>query len=336
MRETGAGPLRLVIDTDTGSDDAVALLLAAAEPGVRIEAVTVVAGNVPRDQGVRNALYTLQLAGRPDVPVHPGCDAPLAGTPHTARHVHGADGMGDLGLPPPATRARDEHAVDVLLDRSAAAPGELTLVTLGPVTNLARALDRDPGVLSRFRRVYLMAGAADGIGNVAPAAEYNVWADPEAMHAVLAARPGNLTFVGWDVSRRHAVLDAADQARLLAIGTPYAAFIHGINRCVGDWARTTTGLAGYDLPDPLAMAVALRPSLATDVGDAHLAVSLHEPTRGMVLVDRRFRPRVPNARVVRAVDGARFRQLLFDLAARGTTAGVALPPSLRGLTGASS
>ncbi|SPL91749.1 Inosine-uridine preferring nucleoside hydrolase [[Actinomadura] parvosata subsp. kistnae] len=201
----------LLIDTDTGSDDAVALLLAVKDGDVR--AVTTVAGNVPLETATRNALITLDLAGHAAVPVHPGCDRPLTRPPSTAQHVHGLDGMGDTGLPDPARGPADGHAVDVLLSLPRRHPGELTLVTLGPLTNLAAALLRDRELLTRFRHVYCMAGAADLHGNVTPTAEFNVWADPEAARVVLrAATPGQVTWIGWDVSRRYAVMTPTTSA----------------------------------------------------------------------------------------------------------------------------
>ncbi|MDN5855335.1 MAG: nucleoside hydrolase, partial [Actinomycetia bacterium] len=280
-------------------------------------------------QGVRNALYTLELMGLPQVPVHAGCAAPLHRPLETAQHVHGVDGMGDIGLPEPSTAAASAEAVDALLTASRSAPGELTLVTLGPLTNIATALRRDAGVLARFKRVFLMAGAADGVGNVSPAGEYNVWADPEAARLVLAAE-ADLTFIGWDVSRRRAVLAPEEQARLGSMPTPYAAFMQGINRCVDEWARSYSGLDGYDLPDPIAMAVALRPHLATRTLDTHVAVCVEEPARGMLLVDRRHRPLRSNASVVVDVDEAEFKEMLFAVAGRPGLPGTPLPAALAG------
>lgn len=309
---------RLIVDTDTGSDDAVALLLAALDERARLHAVTTVAGNVPLPLATRNALHTLELAGAAEVPVHPGCDRPLLRPLETAQEVHGADGMGDAGLPEPGTAPRDEHAVDVLLRLGHDHPGELTLVTLGPLTNLAAALVRDRGLLRRFRGVYCMAGAADAVGNAGPTAEYNVWADPEAAEIVVReSDPDTVTWVGWDVSRHDAVLTAEDQARLRAIGTPLAAFADRINRRVGEWAATVTGLAGYDLPDPIAMAAVLRPGLVLETERAHLRVALHDEARGQALIDRRRTAPPANLTLVRRMDEHGFKQLLFD--ALGTT-----------------
>ncbi|MFI6738831.1 nucleoside hydrolase [Nonomuraea sp. NPDC050451] len=305
--------LPLIVDTDTGSDDAVALLLAAASGLGDVRAVTTVAGNVPLTTATRNALISLQTAGRPDVPVHEGCESPMTRALSTAQHVHGQDGMGDLGLPDPLGAAEREHAVDVLLNAPRRLPGELTLVTLGPLTNLAAALLRDRDLLSRYRHVYCMAGAADLWGNVSATAEFNVWADPEAARVVLqAATPDQVTWIGWDVSRRDAVMTPADQLRLERIGTPMATFAHRVNRTVAEWARDVTGLSGYDLPDPIAMAVALRPELAVEREHAYVDVALGDETRGQLIIDRRRSAPAPNLTLVRRVDETAFKQLLFD------------------------
>ncbi|MER5968443.1 nucleoside hydrolase [Streptomyces sp. NPDC002055] len=305
--------LPLLVDTDTGSDDAVALLLAAAGGLGDIRAVTTVAGNVPVGTGTRNALISLETAGRTDIPVHPGCARPMTRTLSSAQHIHGEDGMGDIGLPDPSTACRNTHAVDALLSYPREHPGELTLVTLAPLTNIAAALLRDPGLFTRYRHVYCMAGAADLRGNISPTAEFNLWADPEAARIVTqAATPDTVTWIGWDVSRKDAVMTPADQQRLEQLGTPMATFAHRINRTVADWAREVTGLPGYDLPDPVAMAVALKPDLITEQEQAHVAVSVADDTRGQMIIDRRVSAPAPNITLVRRVDETGFKQLLFD------------------------
>jgi purine nucleosidase len=306
----------LIIDTDTGSDDAVALVLAAASGLADVRAVTTVAGNVPVETGTRNALISLQTAGRPDIPVHTGCRRPMTRPLSSAQHVHGQDGMGDIGLPDPVAVPRETHAVDVLLSLPRRLPGELTLVTLAPLTNIAAALLRDPALLSRYRHVYCMAGAADMAGNISPTAEFNVWADPEAARVLTqAATPDKVTWIGWDVSRRDAVMTPADQRRLERIGTPLASFAHRINRTVADWARDVTGLAGYDLPDPVAMAVALKPELVIEQEEAHVDIALDGLTRGQMVIDRRMTAPPPNLTLVRRVHEAGFKRLLFDTVA---------------------
>src|SRR5574341_2138503 len=191
----------LLIDTDTASDDAVALIMALRDPAFEVVAITVVAGTVPLAQGNRNARYTVELCGA-SVPVYEGAAKPLRRAASDATFFHGKDGLGDQGYPPPKARPAEGHAVDVLIDRIRGRPGIL-LVTLGPLTNLALALEKSPEIASRVGRCVVMGGAACTVGNVTPAAEYNIWCDPEAARSVF--RSGmNLEMVGWEVGRGNA------------------------------------------------------------------------------------------------------------------------------------
>jgi purine nucleosidase len=303
----------IVIDTDTASDDAIALLLAVREPSVEVRAVTVVAGNVPLDLAVRNAIVTLDLAGGAEVPLHAGRDRPLARPLDTAQFVHGDDGMGGAPLPDPSRPATSDDAVGALLEIAAVETGRHDLVTLGPLTNIAAALQRDPEFLTKFGHVYLMAGSPDGVGNVDALGEYNVWADPEAATAVFAA-PGTKTMIGWNISRTFAVMDDEEQAALAAVG-PLGRFAIDINGDVEQYCLDT-GLAGFDLPDPIAMAVALDDSIIVESTDEWLVVGLDGPTRGCTIPDRRFGRPDPNIRVLWSVDEAAFKRRLFT-ACRG-------------------
>ena len=302
----------IVIDTDTASDDAVALVLAVREPSVDVRAVTVVAGNVPLDLAVRNAIVTLDLAGGADIPLHGGRDRPLIRPLDTAQFVHGADGMGGADLPDPSRQATSNDAVGALLDIASNEPGRHDLVTLGPLTNIAAALERDPEFLTKFGHAYLMAGSPDGVGNVDALGEYNVWADPEAATAVFAA-PGAKTMIGWNISRTFAVMTDDEQAELAAVGR-LGKFAIDINGDVEQYCLDT-GLAGFDLPDPIAMAVALDDSIITESTEEWLVVGLDGPTRGCTIPDRRFGRPDPNVRVVWAVDEAAFKQRLLTACA---------------------
>lgn len=302
-----------VIDTDTASDDAVALILATAAD-VDIAAVTVVAGNVPLDLAVRNAIVTLDLCGAVDVPVYAGASRPLSRPLETAQFVHGEDGMGGVPLPDPSRGATVGDAIDVLLDLADASPGRHTLVTLGPLTNVAAALQRRPDLLTRFTHTYMMVGSPDGIGNVNVAGEYNVWADPEAAAIVLGA-DGPKTMIGWNISRQFAVVNPTENEQLIAVG-PLGRFTAEINADVDRYCREVSGLDGYDLPDPVAMAVALDDSIVTEASEDSMVVGLDEPSRGAVLLDRRAEREPPNCRVVWAVDEAAFKRRLFDACRR--------------------
>ena len=302
--------MRLLIDTDTGSDDAVALVMALMHPGVVVEAVTVVAGNVPLEQGTQNALYTLELCGS-DAPVFRGSAAPLLGPLESAQNVHGLDGMGDIGLPLSGREPSPGHAVDVLVGRINRSPGELTLVTLGPLTNVALALLRDPSIAGKVGNCVMMGGTGRGPGNVTPLAEYNVWADPEAAKVVFESGMP-LTMVGWDISREYAVFGPEDSARLREVGTPLAEFCVDIQRVLDAWARENTRLAGFDLPDPVAMAVALDPSVATGTRRLFVAVETGGTWgRGQTVVDHLgVTGREPNVEVVTEASRGRFLEIL--------------------------
>jgi purine nucleosidase len=302
----------IVIDTDTASDDAIALVLAVREPAVEVRAVTVVAGNVPLDLAVRNAIVTLDLCGGADIPLHAGRAVPLERPLDTAQFVHGEDGMGGATLPLPSRAPTSMDAVAALLDIAANEPGRHDLVTLGPLTNIAAAIQADPEVLTKFGHTYLMAGSPDGVGNVDALGEYNVWADPEAATIVFAA-PGAKTMIGWNISRLYAVMDHDEQSRLAEVGR-LGRFAIDINGDVDQYA-IDTGLAGFDLPDPIAMAVALDDSIVVESTDEWLVVGLDGPTRGCTIPDRRHGRPDPNIRVLWSVDEAAFKLRLFTACA---------------------
>jgi purine nucleosidase len=289
--------VRLLIDTDTASDDAVALLLALRTPGVDVAAITVVGGNVEVEQGVQNALYTVELAGR-HVPVYAG----RTGTTRFGHAVHGRDGMGDIGLPLAGREPAPGDAVDALERAIRESPDELTLVTLGPLTNVAALFER--GVAPLLRDVVIMGGTSDDVGNVTPDAEYNVYADPASARAVFES-DARMTMVGWDVSRKYAVFEPRDWEELHALG-PLGAFSVDIQRTLIEFCRTTLGKESFDLPDPIATAVAIDRNVATHTIQARVEVD-PETARTHMRSDGE-----PQCEVVVAASGDRFRALLRD------------------------
>ena len=218
---------RFVIDTDPGVDDAHAIMMAFAHPEAQIEAITTVAGNVSLERTTANACTILDMLER-DVPVYAGCDRPLVARTPDASHVHGKDGLGDSGYPPSERRVADEHAVCALVRLANESPGELTLVAIGPLTNLALATRLDPTLPERYKRLVAMGGAIRGTGNITPAAEFNVYADPEAAAIVFDAWPG-LTLISWETTMAHGF--TAEQAEtLMAMDSPRAEFFRRITR----------------------------------------------------------------------------------------------------------
>jgi purine nucleosidase len=301
---------RLVIDTDTASDDAVALVMAFRLPETRVEAVTTVAGNVALPLATRNALITAELCDA-DVPVYMGSHKPLV-RPHVdATSIHGADGLGNTGQPDPRRKPEQQHAVDALIARFLAEPGELTLVTLGPLTNIALAILREPRFAATVKECYVMGGAANVIGNVTPSAEYNIWCDPEAARIVFhSGMP--LTMIPFELCLGDAMLDAAEADALDAVGTPYARFCVAINRFLVDSTAPLIETPGMNLPDPITVAIALDHAIMTRSGFFHVDVeTISELTRGETVVDRfATLGKPPNVTVGLASDGAAFKRML--------------------------
>jgi inosine-uridine nucleoside N-ribohydrolase len=277
-------PRTFLIDTDTASDDAVALIMALRAPDVRVAAITTVAGNVPVQQSTRNALYTVELCGAA-VPVFMGAEKPLLRTYQNATWFHGRDGLGDQGYPPPHRSAEKLHAVDAIIETIEANPG-IVIVTLAPLTNLALALAKRPEIVAKVGRCVVMGGAPCCEGNVTPAAEYNIWVDPEAARIVmLSGMP--LELVGWHLSRGDAVVREDDIAHILGLNNDVAKFAIECNSHAREAYKLQTGEDGISLPDPVAMCIALDPSVGTGWSDHYLDIETQsELTRGMTVVDR--------------------------------------------------
>ena len=314
----------MLIDTDTASDDAVALIMALRTPDVQVAAITTVAGNVDVDRATANALLTVELCGA-SVPVHRGAAAPLARPLHDARWFHGADGLGDRGYPAARPRPASWSAVDAIIDTVRAHPG-LLVVTLGPLTNLALALERAPGLAAGVGRLVVMGGNPDGVGNVTPAAEYNLWVDPEAAAAVFQTAGIEVELAGWHLCRADAVLGQRDIDHIATIDGPLARFAIDCNRRAREAYREQTGEDGISLPDPVAMALAIDPSIGTRWSRHRVKIeTASELTRGMSVVDRLgvadseanrgvwgdLLARTANANVCWTIDAARWKALLY-------------------------
>ncbi len=273
-----------LIDTDTASDDAVALIMALRSPQVRVLAITTVAGNVAVQQATRNALYTAELCGA-DVPVFTGAEKPLHRPHQTAHWFHGRDGLGDHGYPPPRKAPEKQHATVAIVETIESNPG-LVLVTLGPLTNVALALQQNSSIAAKVGRCVVMGGAPCCEGNVTPAAEYNIWCDPEAARVVLhSGLP--IELVGWHLCRGDAVLNPEDIQHVLSFGTPQARFAIECNSRAQEAYFEQTGEHGISLPDPVAMSIALDPTIATQQSENYVDVETSsELTLGMTVVDR--------------------------------------------------
>ncbi len=315
----------LLIDTDTASDDAVALIMALRSSSVGVIAISTVAGNVPVQQATRNALYTAELCGA-DVPVFQGADKPLVRRLNTAEWFHGKDGLGDHGYPAPRRRAEKQPAMEAIISTARNNPG-LLLVTLGPLTNIALALAQAPDLVNHVARCVVMGGAPCCEGNVTPAAEYNMWVDPDAARMVFhSGLP--IELVGWQLCRGDAVLAPVDIEFIGDMGTRLSHFAVECNSTARTAYRAQTGQDGISLPDPVAMSIALDPSIGCESSSHYVEVeTASELTRGMTVVDRLGvasdeRNRAtwaellnhgsgPKAKVYWAIDAPRWKQALY-------------------------
>jgi purine nucleosidase len=304
---------RFIIDTDTASDDAVAILMALRSRDVQVDAITMVSGNVPVEMGTRNASYTVELCGK-ETPVHIGCNRPLVREAQYAYFFHGPDGMGGMNYPTARRAPEQEHAVDALIRLVRAHASEYTLVTLGPLTNIAMALRRAPDLAQKVKQVYVMGGAACTVGNITPAAEYNIWVDPEAAHIVFhSGLP--ILMIGWEHCRGAAALTNEDMAFVRAINTKYAHFTLDCNKSALKASTEWTHEPGLTLPDPVAMSIALDPTICTRRTRNHVEIEIaSEVTRGMTVVDEiGVTNKPPNTDICWATDARRWKEMLYGL-----------------------
>lgn len=302
---------RFWIDTDTASDDAVAILMALRWPDVEVAGISVVHGNVSLEQGSINARYTVDLCGTP-TPVYEGADRPLVREVVDAMFFHGPDGMGGMNYPAPSFQPEAEHAVDALIECIREHPGEITLVTLGPLTNIALAIRKAPDIVDKIPMTFVMGGAAATLGNITPAAEYNIWVDPEAAHIVFhSGLP--LLMVGAEHSRDEANLDDDDIAFVRSFDTPLAHFAIDCNLFALEANHEWFKESGIGLPDPVTMAIALDPEVCTQRSHHYVDIELlSDVTRGMTVVDQRgVLQRAPNVEVCWEIDVARWKETLY-------------------------
>jgi purine nucleosidase len=308
-------PRPIIIDCDPGQDDALAILLALASPEeLEVVAVTAVAGNVPLALTEKNARKIVELAGRHDIAVHAGCERPLRRDTVSAEHVHGRSGLDGAELPEPKTPLAEAHAVDAIIAALRARPGAVTLCPLGPLTNIATAMQRAPDLLAHIDQVVLMGGAI-GEGNITPAAEFNIYADPHAADVVF--RSGvKLTMLGLDVT--HQVLATPERVRAIAApATAVSRAIVGLLEFYNIYDQTKRNRPGAPMHDPCVIAYLLRPDLFAG-RDCHVVVeTAGEHTLGRTVVDWSGRGRgAANAMVIHQVDAEGFFTLLTERLAR--------------------
>jgi purine nucleosidase len=307
----------LLIDVDTGIDDAFGLLFALGRADATVIAVSTVAGNVGLDKATRNTRAVLALAGRSDIPVYPGCAGPLVGVAQDASDIHGATGLGHAELAevtaPPASPT---HAVDAIRSAARDHEGELVLIATGPLTNVAAAITRSPELVHQIKRLVLMGGAFQSAGNVTATAEFNIWYDPEAARIVFrafsAAGAAPLIAIGLDVTRQTLLTEAslndlAARLQSLPRGPAIARFLVDAAAYYFNLMQERGRPRALVMHDPLAVGVAIDPTFVRNVS-AHVDVeTMGELTRGMTVGD--WRPNPPglaNAEVALEVDPERF------------------------------
>ena len=324
-------PEPIVIDVDTGIDDALALLYACAAPAAEILGVSTVVGNVGLSSATRNTRAVLALAGRGDIPVWPGAASPLSSVSADARHVHGESGLGHAVLPEPPEPASRTHAVDAIVAAAHAHAGRLILVATGPLTNIALAVMREPELPSLVKRFVIMGGAYAESGNVTPSAEFNIWHDPEAARIVFRAFGGvgaaPIVAIGLDVTRKM-TFDEKDVAAFAAsaAGKPGGA---ALTRCIEDASRfyfermeAWQGRRHLVMHDPLAVAVALDPTLIESRRAAVDVETSGRLTTGATIADWRGQwGRLANTEVAVSVDAERARKMFFEAMLRLAEAG---------------
>ena len=311
-------PIPFILDTDTAQDDCVAIIVGVLDPEADLRALTMVAGNVGFDQQVRNAHLTLNALGRlGDVPIHLGCRQPMVLPWMSAEYVHN-DGSGGLSMDFEGMTTGTEHAVDALIRMTAEAPGEIAVVAIGPLTNVAMAAVKDPSFVRNVRQLVIMGGSNNGRGNVTPAAEFNFYVDPHAAKVVFEAG-FDITVVPWaPLTLKDAVFSREQLTGIEALGTHLSQFF--LQVCGPTLAfDESVGIPGTTHPDSLSVAVLLHPDLVLEASDYHVAVEADsELTRGYSAMSWGVHGLAPNARVIERADAAGFHRYLTGLLATPT------------------
>jgi len=299
-------PVPFILDTDTAQDDCVAILLGVLDPEADLRAITMVAGNVGFEQQTANALMTLSVAGAlGDYPVYLGCRRPMVREWVSAENVHG-DGVGGLSMDQTGVTIETEHAVDALLRLTEESPGDINVVAIGPLTNIAMAVIKDPGFPTRVKHLYIMGGSNNARGNITAAAEFNFYVDPDAAKIVFSAG-FEVTVVPWEpLTVRDAIFSREQMNEISGQGSPVSRFFGRVCEATLEFDESV-GIPGSSHPDSLTVAVMLHPELVTQ--SAPYAIDIEadsELTRGYSAMSWGIHGLRPNARVIDAIDAEGF------------------------------
>ncbi|WP_238364552.1 nucleoside hydrolase [Mesobacterium pallidum] len=306
-------PRKIIIDTDPGQDDAVAILMALASPDeLEVLGITAVAGNVPLPLTQKNARIVLELAGRTDIPVFAGCDAPMKRPLVTAEHVHGKTGLDGPSLPDPTMPLQDKHGVDFIIETlRSEPPGTVTLCPLGPLTNIATAFATAPDIVDRVQQIVLMGGAYFEVGNITPAAEFNIYVDPEAA-AIVFESGIDIVVLPLDVTHK-ALVTGPRNIAFRALGTPAGEAVAAMTDFFERFDKEKYGSDGAPLHDPCVTAYLLKPELFSG---RHINVEIEtvsELTLGMTVADWwGITDRAKNATFIGDLDADGFFALLTE------------------------
>ncbi len=312
---------KFIIDTDIGSDDAVAVIMALKQKNIEVVGITTVAGNCDIDNVVKNALMTVEVTNKQKPPVYKGSSSPIMRQKVDAVNVHGQDGMGDCSLIHPATNAAKEHAVLAMLEMVKNHPGEIEIIALGPVTNIALAIMMDRETMGKVKHIWSMGTGGFGMGNSSPYAEFNVYADPESYDVMMNAGIP-LTIIGFDLcQQKGAPLTEKDMNLLLQSKVPEAVFAVRCNKELLRYNLKRSGEHIVDLPDAVAMAVALWDDIVLDAPLCYCETCLTEKAfYGQVAVYpegrdeflNEYDSRPKNATVVRKIDIGEYKERLMS------------------------
>ncbi|KOR77111.1 hypothetical protein AM232_00415 [Bacillus sp. FJAT-21352] len=312
---------KIIIDTDTGSDDAVALMMALKSTEVDVLAITTVCGNVPLELSTNNALMTVEVTNAQKPPIYVGAAKPLMRDLVTAVNVHGEDGMGDDNLIHPTINPEPGHAVDMILDLVEKNPEEIEIVTIGPVTNIALAILKEPETMKKVKRIYSMGTAGFGPGNTTPVAEFNVYVDAEA-YSIMMQSGIPISIIGFDICLGEAAWNREDMEFLIASQKEEAVFAVQCNRSLLEYNLQASGGHFVDLPDAVAMGVVLWDDIVLEDKLCYCYVcTTEEATYGQVIINDGsklaisdgFGGNSPNAAVCKTIDNQLFKKRLLEL-----------------------